>query len=55
MSLKDNLGWEIMPELVALRAKTYNYLIDDNNENIKVKDTRKSVRKRKLKEIIKFV
>ena len=44
-----------MTRLVALRAKTYSYLIDDGSEE-KAKGTKKCVMKRKPKfEIIKFV
>ena len=38
-----------MTEFVGLKAKTYSYLIDDGSENIKAKDTKKCVIKRKLK------
>ena len=30
--LKDHLGRKIMKEFVALRAKTYAYLTNDDNE-----------------------
>ena len=38
-----------MKEFVGLRAKTYNYLIDDVSEDKKAKGTKKCVIKRKLK------
>ena len=43
---KDELGRKIMKEFVVLRAKTYAYLLDDNNEIKKVKGTKKCVIKR---------
>ena len=47
--MKDELGEQIMKELFGLRAKTYNYLKDNNDENKKAKDTKKCVIKRKLR------
>ena len=41
--MKDKLVGEIMKSFVGLRAKTYNYYIDGNSENIKAKDTNKCV------------
>ena len=38
-----------MKEFVGLRAKTYSYLKDNNNEDKKAKGTKKCVIKRKLK------
>ena len=38
-----------MTKFVGLRAKTYNYLIDDNSEDKKTKDTKKCVIKIELK------
>ena len=38
-----------MKKFVGLRAKTYIYLKENNNENKKAKDTKKCVIKRKLK------
>ena len=38
-----------MTKFVRLRAKTYSYLIDDNIEDKKTKDTKKCVIKRELK------
>ena len=40
---KDKLGGKIMKEFVALRAKTYAYLIDDDGEVKKSKGTKKCV------------
>ena len=54
---KDELGGKIMTEFVALRAKTYVYLIDGYNDddydkkkiiNKKAKGTKKCVIKREL-------
>ena len=47
--MKDELGEQIMKEFFGLRAKTYNYLKDNNDENKKAKDTKKCVIKRKLR------
>ena len=38
-----------MPEIAALRPKTYSYLKDDNNKNKNVRITTKCVVKRNLK------
>ena len=46
--MKDELGGQIMKEFVALRAKTYSYLKDNNDEYKKAKGTEKCVIKRKL-------
>ena len=45
---KDELTGNIMKEFIALRAKTYAYLTDDNDEKKKVRETKKCVIKRKL-------
>ena len=45
----DELGGQIMKEFVGLRAKTYGYLQDNNDEDKKVKGTKMCVIKRKLK------
>ena len=45
---KDLLGGKIMKESCALRAKTYAYLLDDDNEIKKAKRTKKCVIKRRL-------
>ena len=47
--MKDELGGQTMKEFVGLTAKTYSYLKDNNDEDKKVKDTRKCVIIRKLK------
>ena len=46
--MKDELGGEIMKEFVRLRAKTYSYLKDNNDEDKNAKGTKKCVIKRKL-------
>ena len=47
--MKDELGGKIMKEFVGLRAKTYSYLKDNNDEDKKTKGTKRCVIKRKLK------
>ena len=47
--IKDGLGEKIMTEFVALRAKTYFYLMDDDSEVKKAKKTKKCVIKRILR------
>ena len=46
--MKDELGDKIK-RFPALRAKTYNYLTENNDEDKKVRGVRKNVIKRKLK------
>ena len=46
--MKYELGRKIMTKFVGLRTKTYNYLIDDGNEDKKANSTKKCVIKRKL-------
>ena len=45
---KDKLGGKIMKEFVALRAKTYAYLMDDDSEKKKAKETKNCVIKEAL-------
>ena len=45
---KDELGGKIMIEFVGIRAKTWAYLMDDNSEHKKAKETKKCVTKREL-------
>ena len=45
---KDELGGRIMKTFCALRAKTYSYLMDDDSEVKKSKETKKCVIKREL-------
>ena len=48
-SFKDTLGGTIMTEFVAVIARAYASLIDDDSEKKKVKGTKKCVTKRLLK------
>ena len=45
--MEDKLGGQIMKEFVGLRAKTYSYLKENNDEDKKAKGTKKYVIKRK--------
>ena len=47
--MKDELGGKIKLKFVALRPKTYSYLMDDDSEAKKAKVTNKCVIKRILK------
>ena len=47
--MKDELSGQIMKEFFGLRAKTYSYLKDNNDEDKKEKGTKRCVIKRKLK------
>ena len=47
--MKDEVGGKIMTEFVALRLKTYSYLMDDGESDKKAKGTKKCDIKRKLK------
>ena len=49
--MKDELGGKIMTKSVALRPKTYFYLVDDCNTTIK---TAKGTKKCVIKRILKF-
>ena len=53
--MKDELGRQIMDEFVGLRAKTYSYLKDSNDEDKKAKGTKKCVIKKIKLKIIKTV
>ena len=46
--MKDELGGNVMTEFVALRPKTYSYLMDDDIEAKKAKRTKKCVIKKYL-------
>ena len=46
---KDEQGGKIMTEFVALRPKTYSYLVDDGGSDKKAKGTKKCVIKQRLK------
>ena len=46
--MKDEIGGKITKEFVGLRAKPYSYLIDNDSEDKKARDTKKCVIKRKL-------
>ena len=48
--VKDELGGEIITELIALRPKTYSYLTDNDKIDKKAKGTKKCV----IKKMIKF-
>ena len=45
---KNKLGGKIMTQVVALRPKTYTYLMDDGSNHKKAKGTKKCVIKQKL-------
>ena len=47
--MKDELGGKIMTECVALRPKTYFYLMDDGGSDKKAKGAKICVIKRRLK------
>ena len=44
--MRDKLGGKVMKEFVQLKAKTYNYLTDNNNESKKAKYTKKCHKKK---------
>ena len=48
--MNDELGGKIMTEFVALRPKTYSYLMDNDSEAKKAKGTKKCV----IKKVLKF-
>ena len=41
--MKDELGGKVIAKFVGLRAKTYSYLIDDDSQDKKAKNTKKCV------------
>ena len=45
---KDELGWKIITEVVALRPKTWVYLMDDGSEHKKAKGSKMCIIKRRL-------
>ena len=47
--MKGELGGKIMTKFVAIRPKTYSYLLDDGSEDRKAKGTKTCVIKRELK------
>ena len=47
--IKDELGGKIMTKFIGFRAKAYNYLIDDGNEDKRAKGTKMCVIKREIK------
>ena len=47
--MKDELCGQIMKRFVALRAKTYSYLKENNDEYKKAKGTKKCIIKTKVK------
>ena len=47
--MKDELGGRIMKEFVGLKAKSYSYFKEYNDENKKAKSKKKCIIKRKLK------
>ena len=48
--MNDELGGKIMTEFVALRPKTYSYLMDNDSAAKKAKGTKKCV----IKKVLKF-
>ena len=47
--MKDELSGQIMKEFVGLKAKTYSYFKDNNDEDKKKKAHKKMCHKKKLK------
>ena len=50
--LKDKLGGKIITQDVALRPKTYAYLMDDCSDHKKAKGTKKCVIKQRLQRLL---
>ena len=46
---KDELGGKIIKEFCALKAKTYTYLMDDDNKKEKAKGMKKLIIKRRIR------
>ena len=46
---KDELGGKTMKEFCTPRAKTYAYLMDDDSEKKKNKETKNCIIKRRIK------
>ena len=46
--MKDELGGKIMTEFIALRPKTYAYLMNDGRSNKKAKGAKRCVIKKSL-------
>ena len=44
--MKDELGGKIMKKVLALRPKTYSYLMDNSNSDKRAKGTKQCVIKR---------
>ena len=51
--MKEELGGKIMTEFVALRPKTYSYLMDDNGTQVTKKNA-KGTNKCVIKRVLKF-
>ena len=47
--MKGELGKKIMTKFVALRGKTYSYLIDDSSGDKKAKGTKKVCHKKRTR------
>ena len=47
--MKDEIGGKIMIEFVALKPKTYSYLMDGGSEHKRAKGTKKCIVKRENK------